>query len=271
MPRAGGDPGGRSPPGPCACSALGAPADESIQSNSLKCKLTRACTLHTNDTSVIHWEMRRIERRGFNTQAVMRLTGLTHRKLVYLDRTGLVKPSIRPAAGSGTRRVYSFEDLVGLRALAEMRQAGLSLQAVRSVVSHLRRHQTKPLASLSLILEGNHVFVRTDSPRTLEELTAGGQFAMVLPVEGIVERLNQKVTEITAVRAFTVRVGGRDYRAEATPDLEVGGFSVCFPDVPGCFSEADTMRQARHAAREAIEAYLGVGVGAGARVRRTAR
>lgn len=215
--------------------------------------------------------MKRNANRGFNSQAVMRLTGLTHRKLVYLDRTGLVKPSIRAAAGSGTRRVYSFDDLVGLRALAEMRQAGLSLQAVRSVIAHLRKHQTKPLGSISLILEGKHVFVRTDSPRTLEELTAGGQFAMVLPVESIVERLNQQVTEIAAARAFTVRVGGHDYRAEAMPDLEVGGFSIRFPDVPGCFSEADSMRQARQAAREAIEAHLGAGTSAGTRTRRAAR
>jgi DNA-binding transcriptional MerR regulator len=210
-------------------------------------------------------------RQGFNAQTVMRLTDLTHRKLVYLDKTGLVKPSIRPATGSGSRRVYSFEDLVGVRAVAEMRRAGLSLQAVRGVVEHLRKRNKKPLARLSLTLQGTRVFVRTDTSRTLEELTAGGQLTMFLPVEEIVRQLNEKVTEIGAPQTFTVRVAGRDYHAVATPDLEAGGFSIKIPALPGCFAEADTIREAKREARESIEAILGAGVAVGTSARRAAR
>ena len=196
-------------------------------------------------------------RHGFNAQAVMQLAGLTHRKLVYLDKTGLVRPSVRPATGSGSRRVYSFQDLVGLRVLADMRRAGLSLQAVRGVVEHMRAHR-KQLASLQITLQGRRVFIRTDNPRTLEELTAGGQLTMVLPVGEIVRQLGERLTQIRAPRPFTVCVGGHSYHCVATPDLEVGGFSIEIPALPGCFSEADTMREARAEAREAIEAHLGV-------------
>lgn len=199
----------------------------------------------------------------------MRLTGLTHRMLVHWDKTGTVKPSVRPAAGSGSRRVYSFEDLVGLCVLAAARRAGLSLQAVRAVVEHLRKRHKKPLASL--ILQGKRVFIPTDTPRTLEELTAGGQLAMVLPVKEITQQLNRRVTEISAPQTFTVRVAGRDYKAVATPDLEAGGFSIHFPALRGCFSEADTMHEAKREARQAVEAYLGAGVAVGAHSRRAAR
>lgn len=212
-----------------------------------------------------------IDRRGFNAQTVMRLAGLTHRKLVYLDKTGLLKPSIRPATGSGSRRIYSFDDLVSLRAVAEMRRAGLSLQAVRGVVELLRRKHKKPLASLSLIPQGKRVFVRTSMPRTLEELTSGGQLTMFLPVEEIVRQLTEKVTEISAPQLFKVRVAGRDYQAVATPDLEAGGFSIEVPELPGCFSEAETLREARREVREAIEGVLGAGMPVGSAAKRSAR
>jgi predicted RNase H-like HicB family nuclease len=37
---------------------------------------------------------------------------------------------------------------------------------------------------------------------------------------------------------------------------EVGGYSVSFPDLPGCFSEGDTLEEAENAAREALELHL---------------
>jgi predicted RNase H-like HicB family nuclease len=83
---------------------------------------------------------------------------------------------------------------------------------------------------------------------------------MVLPVGGIVQELTEKVSKISAPREFTVRVDGRPFRGRATPDLEVGGFSIEIPALPGCFSEADSLREVQREAREAIEAYLGAGV-----------
>jgi len=209
--------------------------------------------------------------RGFNAQAVMRLTDLTHRQLVHWDSKGLLKPSIRPAAGSGSRRVYSFEDVVSLRSLAQMRRAGLSLQALRRVVERLRQRHKKPLASLQLTVQGKRIFIRTDTPKTVEEITASGQLTMVLPVGEIVRQLNAQVTLISAPRPFVVRVGGHDYRALATPDLEAGGFSIEVPDLPGCFSEADTLREAHGQARESIEAILGAGVSVSSHSRRATR
>jgi len=211
---------------------------------------------------------------GFNAVTVTRLTGLTYRKLGYLDRIGLVKPSIRQATGSGSRRVYSFEDLVSLRVLAEARLSGISLQALRTAIEHLQKRQAagrKPIARLSLTWHGKQLFVRTDNPKTLEDLTAGGQFAMVLPVEKIVRDLGKQVTEISAPRRFTVKAKGREFEAIATPDLEAGGYTIEILGAPGCFSEAESMRDAPREAREALEAYFGAGVPVDAHHKRIAR
>jgi predicted RNase H-like HicB family nuclease len=53
-----------------------------------------------------------------------------------------------------------------------------------------------------------------------------------------------------------VRVRGREYRVILTPDLEAGGYAIRVPELPGCFSEADTIAEARRMAREAIALWL---------------
>src|SRR5438552_18683847 len=98
---------------------------------------------------------------GFGSTIVLKLTGVTYRQLDYWARTGLVGSSIRQAAGHGSRRLYSFEDLAALRVVARLLDAGLSLQAVRRAIEYLKRHTERSLSTLALGAEGNRVCGRT--------------------------------------------------------------------------------------------------------------
>src|SRR6266849_7019609 len=60
---------------------------------------------------------------GLGSNVVLKLTGVSYRQLDYWARTGLVGSSIRQAKGHGSRRVYSFQDLVALRVVARCRRA----------------------------------------------------------------------------------------------------------------------------------------------------
>lgn len=97
---------------------------------------------------------------GFPTTQVERLTGIGAKTLHFWDRTGFLSPSILQAHGTGSRRIYSFRDLVALRVAAELRDAGISLQSLRKVVSGLReiRGLEQPLAETYLITNGQDVF-----------------------------------------------------------------------------------------------------------------
>lgn len=204
-----------------------------------------------------------IQEQGFNVRVVQRLTSLTHRQLVHWDNTALIHPSIRSAAGRGSRRIYSFEDLVELRVVAALREKGVSLQAVRRAVKHLRQHHDelkRPLANLMLFTDGQRILALTDKAQRLIELTAGGQVVFAVPVAGIVRSLRDKVTELGAAVDLDVRAAGRKYRVRLTPDLEDGGYVAEVPELPGCISQGDTIREARSMVREAIEAWLGAGV-----------
>ena len=204
---------------------------------------------------------------GFGATAVRQLIDITYRQLDYWARTGLVRSSIRQAAGRGSRRVYSFRDLVALRVVSQLREAGVSIQTIRKAVTYLRQHSDQPLTDLSLVGSGRKVFVLTDDPSRLVEARESGQVVMSISLASLTRHLEAGVTRISATREVSVRVRGKAYLAVFTPDLEVGGYTVEVPELPGCITEGDDLAEAKRMTREAIDAWLSVADPARARGR----
>lgn len=200
----------------------------------------------------------RIESNGFSADVALRIVGISYRQLGYWDKTGLVRPSIRQARGKGSRRVYSFEDLVELRVIAGLLSVGVSLPNVRKAARYVRLHFAdliRPLARLALVADGKRVLVRTAEGKALIDATSGGQTVVSLAVEPIARALLGIVTELQAPRELSVRVGGRKYVAVLVPDLAVGGYTIEVPALPGVVSEADSIPEARKMAAEAIRLW----------------
>lgn len=207
---------------------------------------------------------------GFSADSARRLTGVTYRQLDYWDKTGLVRPSVRGAKGKGSRRVYSFQDVVELRVVSRMLASGVSLPAVRKAVRYLQAHYdhvARPLAQLTLEASGRKVLVRTDEPRHLVDATSGGQVVVAVPVAAIARALEQSVVELSAPREVSFTLRGRSYQAVLTPDLEAGGFTVEVPELPGVITEAGTVAEARRLVREAAALWLDVQAGTPSRAR----
>lgn len=196
---------------------------------------------------------------GFSADAARRLTGVTYRQLDYWDRTGLLRPSIRGAAGKGSRRIYSFQDVVELRVVSRMLASGVSLPAVRKAIRYLQanfEHLTRPLAQLTLVASGRSILVRTEDPRRLVDATAGGQVVVAVSVGAIAREIEKSVVELSAPLRLEFKLRGRVLRAILTPDLEAGGFTVEVPDLPGVVTEADSITEARRLVREAAALWL---------------
>jgi DNA-binding transcriptional MerR regulator len=117
---------------------------------------------------------------GFAAPEVCKIVQITYRQLDYWARTELVTPSVRDASGSGTQRLYSFQDLVTLRVIKNLLDTGVSLQRVRVAVEHLRDME-EPLTGVTLMSDGDGVY-EAHSPEAVVDLLRSGQgvFAIAL-------------------------------------------------------------------------------------------
>lgn len=75
---------------------------------------------------------------GYRGVTACHAAGISYRQLDYWARTTLVVPSVRDASGSGTSRLYSFRDLVVLKVVKRLLDAGVSLQNIRKAIEALR-------------------------------------------------------------------------------------------------------------------------------------
>ncbi len=111
---------------------------------------------------------------GYRGPTACAAAGITYRQLDYWARTGLVEPSVRPAYGSGTQRLYSFRDVVVLKIVKRLLDTGVALQNIRTAVQHLRTWHTADVARLTLMCDGATVYECT-SPDEVVSLLQGGQ------------------------------------------------------------------------------------------------
>jgi DNA-binding transcriptional MerR regulator len=120
---------------------------------------------------------------GFAAPEVCKIVGITYRQLDYWARTELVTPSIRDASGSGTQRLYSFQDLVTLRVIKNLLDTGVSLQRVRDAVEHLR-DMDRPLTEVTLMSDGEGVY-EAHSPEAVVDLLRSGQGVFAIAIDRV--------------------------------------------------------------------------------------
>ena len=82
------------------------------------------------------------------------IVGISYRQLDYWARTDLVRPSVTDAKGSGSRRHYSYRNLLELRMVKSLLDAGIRLESVRDVFAYLRplAHVTDQVADQIIAL-----------------------------------------------------------------------------------------------------------------------
>ena len=111
---------------------------------------------------------------GYRGATAYSAAGITYRQLDYWARTGLVEPSIRTASGSGTQRLYGFRDILVLKIVKRLLDAGVSLQNIRTAVDHLRSRGVTELERITLMSDGASIY-ECASPDEIIDLLQGGQ------------------------------------------------------------------------------------------------
>ncbi len=118
---------------------------------------------------------------GYRGPTACTVAGITYRQLDYWARTGLVEPTVRPASGSGSQRLYSFRDILVLKVVKRLLDTGVSLHNIRSAVEHLRERGVRDLAQITLMSDGATVYECTSADEVVDLLQGGqGVFGIAL-------------------------------------------------------------------------------------------
>jgi len=111
---------------------------------------------------------------GFSGTKAAKIVGISYRQLDYWARTDLVRPSLTDAKGSGSRRAYSYRDLLELRVIKSLLDAGIKLESVRKAFEYLRQHVETDIASAHLVISGSDVIL-CDGENLIDVMRRGGQ------------------------------------------------------------------------------------------------
>ena len=133
---------------------------------------------------------------GFSGKRTAEIVDITYRQLDYWARTDLVKPSMAEATGSGSRRQYSYRDLLELKVIKSLLDAGIRLEQVRKVFAYMRNQLGEDVASANLVIDGsNSVLVNTGEE--LIDLLQNGQGVLnVLPLAGVKEEVDARIVSL---------------------------------------------------------------------------
>jgi DNA-binding transcriptional MerR regulator len=143
---------------------------------------------------------------GYRGPEVCKIAGISYRQLDYWARTELVTPSIREAGGSGTQRLYSFQDLIELRVIKKLLDAGVSLQNVRKAVDYLRSHMGTEPTSVTLMSDGVRVYA-CESEDQIIDLVKRGQGVFGIALDKVRDELESSVRR-NRRRQPVARAGG---------------------------------------------------------------
>lgn len=136
---------------------------------------------------------------GYRGPTACSAAGITYRQLDYWARTGLVQPSVRSAAGSGSQRLYSFRDILVLKIVKRLLDTGVSLQQIRTAVTHLRERGIHDMAQITLMSDGASVYECT-SPDEVVDLVQGGQGVFGIAVGRVWQEVEGTLAKLPSER-----------------------------------------------------------------------
>jgi DNA-binding transcriptional MerR regulator len=136
---------------------------------------------------------------GYRGPTACAAAGITYRQLDYWARTGLVEPTVRPAAGSGSQRLYGFRDILVLKVVKRLLDTGVSLQNIRAAVQHLRERGIDDLAQITLMSDGASVYECTSADEVVD-LVQGGQGVFGIAVGRVVREVEGTLAELPSER-----------------------------------------------------------------------
>ncbi len=143
---------------------------------------------------------------GYRGPQVCAIVGITYRQLDYWARTNLLRPSIADAKGSGSQRRYSYADLVELKVIKRLLDAGVALQSARVAVEYLRGNLGEDVATANLVLCGDSPLLVREDGEIIDLVRQGQGVLNIVPLSPMVRELDAAILDLFPVRPVEVAV-----------------------------------------------------------------
>lgn len=138
----------------------------------------------------------RTDETSFSGRGAAEIVGISYRQLDYWARTDLVRPSVTDAAGSGSRRRYSYSDLLELKVIKSLLDAGIRLESVRQVFEYVREHLGEDISSANIVISGNRTVLVRSGEDLIDVVRRGQGVLNVLPLAGVKDEVDARIVEL---------------------------------------------------------------------------
>jgi DNA-binding transcriptional MerR regulator len=132
---------------------------------------------------------------GYSGTSTATIVGISYRQLDYWARTDLIRPSLTDATGSGSRRSYSYRDLLELKVIKSLLDAGIKLESVRDVFEYLRGQLHVDIASAHIVISGNQA-VLCHGDDLIDVVRKGQGVLNLLALAGVRDELDSALIEL---------------------------------------------------------------------------
>lgn len=195
----------------------------------------------------------------FSTGQAAEITGTTTRMLGHWDRTGLVRPSGKRAHGKGSRRKYTFGDIVAIQTVRRLRSGGCPLQKIRAAVGYIRKHHSQPsdshlLKGLTLVTDGSKVLVVTDGDQLMEVMSH--QMVWCIPLGHLIMETAKAIGSASLRWTENIRIGRDRFRVTVDRDAGADEYTAYSRELPGFLVRARSPEEVMAKATAAIVAVV---------------
>ena len=132
---------------------------------------------------------------AYDSKTASSIVGVSLRQLQYWDERDFIRPSVKLAEGRGSKRLYSFHDLICLKVVKDLAYHGFTLQKIRRCIKPLKdnsSHTERPAESLKYLTDGEKLFVITNDRRKILDAMER-QFVVALGIGSLVRELDGRV------------------------------------------------------------------------------
>jgi DNA-binding transcriptional MerR regulator len=144
---------------------------------------------------------------GYSGTQAAKIVGISYRQLDYWARTDLIRPTAADATGSGSRRIYSYRDLLELRVIKNLLDAGIRLESVREVFTYLRNHVDTDIVAAHIVISGQSV-VLCQGDQLVDVLRNGQGVLNVLPLSGVKDQVDSQIQLVMPAASTAERQRG---------------------------------------------------------------